>query len=318
MHAPLNVKKAGLREHHSYPLVSLGKHDNIPFTAFRTPSEHAWHYPSIEIRSGNSFTALQLDIDDGSGYEILWHKILDDIVPIPSWVVTRKHNGHLHAIWTLQRPVLRGSRAREKPLRAFAHASEYIAYVLDADRGYNQVLTHNPSHSAPTFKTTWLHKGGYALNELLSYIPKGWNTPAIPLTAIGRNCTLFETGMKWAGKQANDGIAVLDYIMEANKLFDFPLGYNEVRGIAKSVERYRDQWRQQGWHSNSFIAKQRARARILGKRRREALQERNETIRDLAVQGWRSLDIATHFGLTKRHINRVLQVGHEPTQVDSP
>ena len=48
--------------------------------------------------------------------------------------------------------------------------------------------------------------------------------------------------MKFAGSCHNEQIPVLDYLQGANAGLDIPLAFSEVRGIARSVEKYRAKW----------------------------------------------------------------------------
>ena len=53
--APPKVRAHGLREAHTYPLVSRGNRQGRPFTSFRVPASEAWTtYPEIEFRTPNS------------------------------------------------------------------------------------------------------------------------------------------------------------------------------------------------------------------------------------------------------------------------
>ena len=125
-----------------------------------------------------------------------------------------------------------------------ARIAEYYADMLDADRGYRAVLTHNPMAAAhgPRLVTTWGRLDPYRLDELGEVLPFGWRRPAVPATAIGRNCALFDALMRWAGQPVNEGFEVLPAGIAANQRFDMPLDAAEVAGIARSVERYRARW----------------------------------------------------------------------------
>ena len=79
------------------------------------------------------------------------------------------------------------------PLRHLARVSEYYAQVLDADRSYTGVLTHNPMAAAHGrgVKTGWGRHDPYTLSELAEVIPFGWRMPKIASTIrteSGRNC----------------------------------------------------------------------------------------------------------------------------------
>ena len=148
---------------------------------------------------------------------------------------------------------MRGESARAKPLRVLTRATEYMAQKVEADAGYGQVLSHNPMVPVPDqrLRTDWLRRQPYPLQELAEIVPFGWRRPAVPSTGIGRNCSLFEAGMTWAGSPANLDVPVLTALMTisaevARKYGKPPLDAGEVSGIARSVERYRAQWIKQG------------------------------------------------------------------------
>ena len=81
----------------------------------------------------------------------------------------------------------------------------------------------------------------------------------------------------WVGRRENENKAVLDYAQERAievreryaKISDHFFPDSEVRGIAGSVERYREQWAGE-WHSPQFIGRQKARGKRSGKGRRGA------------------------------------------------
>ena len=81
------------------------------------------------------------------------------------------------------------------------------AATLQADSGYTGVLTHNPMGAAhgPGFVTNWLHHDPYTLPQLAEVIPFGWRKPTVTVTAIGRNCSMFDALRRWAGKPRESG-----------------------------------------------------------------------------------------------------------------
>ena len=56
--APAQVRSHGLRDAHTYPLVAPRKGES-----FRVPASHAWGYPSLELRAGNSWPLMGFDCD---------------------------------------------------------------------------------------------------------------------------------------------------------------------------------------------------------------------------------------------------------------
>lgn len=248
--APPKVRAHGLRDAHSRPLVSKGKRKDGSFPgSFRVSPQEAWAYPSLELRAGNSWPALVFDVDGPEGTQALAAAIAGGLVPGPNWMVTRSTSGGTHAVYCLARPVHRGAAARQAPLALLARVSERYAQAVGADRGFTAVLSHNPMSRAQrgtALKTTWGERDPYTLSGLADYVPRSWRKPTVPATAVGRNCALFEAGMKWAGSEANLGAPVLAVLAVANSEFETPLERREVEGIARSVERYRRRWEATG------------------------------------------------------------------------
>ena len=246
--APPRVREHGLVEAHTWPLVSDGKVQGVVQASFRVHASVAWSYPSLELRSATAWSVVCLDCDGTTGYSRLMGVVEDRDIPCPNWVVYRDTGG-AHGVWCLARPVLRGESARAMPLRLLTRAAEYMAQKVEADAGYGQVLSHNPMVPVPAqrLRTDWLRRRPYPLQELAEVVPLGWRRPSVPSTGIGRNCSLFEAGMKWAGSPVNLGVPVLTALMAINaevarKHSKPPLDAGEVSGIAKSVERYRKRW----------------------------------------------------------------------------
>ena len=238
--APAVVREHGLRDAHIQPLVSRRKG-----SSFRVHARHAWGYPSLELRAGNSWPAVTLDCDLPTVVDAL-HSLKSQFpLPAPNMVVERRSNGHCHASWFLSRPVHRGESARAAPLRKLARITEFYGEVLQADRGFNGCLTHNPlpeTHGPGEFQTNWGCDRPYSLYELAEPIPHGWRLPTVPRTDVGRNCSLFAVLMTWAGSPDNLKAEVLAVARATNDGFEIPLPDAEVVSISKSVDRYRRSW----------------------------------------------------------------------------
>ena len=312
---PGKVIARGLVEAHKFPHVSAGKdRSGVYAPAFRVDASEAWSFPELEIgRTGNSYPALILDIDGSGALERLIFNVETDRIPAPSWSVERRGGG-LHAAWCLRRPVLRGASARAKPLRLFRRCAEYLADVLGADPAYNGVLSHNPMSKAQgaEFRTNWGEpRQGYELGELAEIIPFGWKIPKVCRTSIGRNCAVFDSLMKWAGSPSNLTFEVLPAALAVNRAVDPPMPYVEVRGIARSVERYRADWKARG---RFYTVEQRTLwGRALGVRSGASRRARNAD-RDAAivetVQSGRSLrDVGREFGITEGSVRWVVRRG---------
>lgn len=310
--APRVVRDHGYNTAHPYPLVSHGKDEDGFAASFRVSPAEAWQYPSLELRAGSSWPAIILDIDRRDARHDLIERVdlLED-VPRPNWHVERAESGGLHVVWCLASPVYRGAKAREKPLKLLARVSEWLAQTLQADRGYRGVLTHNPYGRAKGRKgltTRWGSRSAYELQDLALYIPKGWRLPQVPLTAEGRNCGLFRALMSFAGHTSSmradlyaQAKALSPHYVDGQGL---ELPDAEIRGIARSVERYRARWIAQGRYGGD-PKKQAARGRRSGEARRKRTAERDEEIIRLKTAGLREAQIADLVGLTQQAVNYI-------------
>lgn len=309
-HAPKIVREHGLKDAHVYPLVSMGKLVS-PYTSHRVTPEEAWDYPALEFRAGNSWPVLILDLD---GHDAL-DRLQDAAIRPYSFAVQRKTSGGVHAYWTLARPVHRGESARRRPLALLGRISEFYALATKADSGFTHVLSHNPVYGESIFQpnifqTYWNRKGSYSLTELAEPIPKGWRRPARPQTAVGRNVSLFEAGMKWAGSPENRNRSVLAILESWNEQLEIPLEHAEVSGIAKNVERYRRQWDRRGqFDARGDMERSlwgQSRGIRSGKARRARTRDRNEKILLLRESGLKQWQIAEKFGLSQGRIAQII------------
>ena len=102
---------------------------------------------------------------------------------------------------------------------------------------------------------------GGNLAELARALPANWRRPSKPAdlaTAPGRNCALFAALCKLALGGSDEGL--LTWARTLNSEFAVPLPESEVRGIWRSVCRYRARWRVQG-HQQGWLWKQATRGR---------------------------------------------------------
>lgn len=318
-HAPEAVRQHGLQEAHRNPLVSMGKREGRPYVSFRTEPSKAWSFVEVEYgRTGSSYVALVIDCDRPS----YWRKGLADLPP-PNWIVRRKSNDHAHIVYCLEKPVHRYPAARLRPLQFLAHIEGYYIQALGGDPGFNGVLAHNPAprYRQNKFAKEWGSTQPYSLDALANVIPFNWQPPPKPAGAIGRNCSLFEAGMAWAGKRANADIAVMTALVVTNQGFPKPLPESEVAATARSIEKYREIWKARGWHTPRWIAKQAALGKASGKVRREAVAERNASIRAARLAGMTVKAIAAKHQVSIRTVSYVMAepwptVCNEPTQIE--
>ena len=312
--APPKVRAHGLRDAHSYPLVSMGKgRGGAHRASFRVPAEDAWGFPEIELRAGNSWPSIVLDVDGSNALYRIVEAVEKNEIKTPNWTVTRKGSGGTHAVWNLARPVHRGEAARKGPLAALARVSEFYADTLRADSGYVGVLSHNPMSKAhgPGFVTNWLHRDAYSLPQLGEVIPFGWRRPLVSRTGVGRNCDLFQSLIRWAGcpeNKRNDCLAAAHVI---NQSFDLPLPHAEVAATARSVHGYRLRWIAKGAY---FTQEQRSlwgsmRGIKGGEARRKRTHERDTAIIQAVSEGRSLRDVGREFGLAVSSIHWILSRG---------
>ena len=129
--------------------------------------------------------------------------------------------------------------------------------TLRSDRGYVGVLAYNPVHG--DYNTLYPRTDPYDLAELARDLPAHWRRPSKPAdlaTAPGRNCALFAALCKLALGGSDEGL--LTWARTLNREFSVPLADAEVRGVWRSVCRYRARWRVQG-HQQGWLWKQAAR-----------------------------------------------------------
>ena len=309
--APPKVRSHGIREAHTYPLVSRGKRPGRAFSSFRVPAVEAWAYPEIELRTGNSAPCLVLDLDGATALErALW---VVEKHQAHEWncSVTRKDGGGTHLIWTLDRPVLTGPDMRISPIRLLGRVAEYYAQVFEADPGYTGVLTHNPMAEAHgrAFFTNWGPRKPYRIDELAEVIPFGWRIPKVALTAAGRNSALFDALRRFAGSPDNAEHDLFAVAMAINQGFDIPLGVPEVRGIAKSVTKRRARWIAAGafYTDEQRTLWGRERGIRSGAARRKRTADRDAAIVQLRAEGLKQAEIAVRVDASQQVVSYVLR-----------
>ena len=316
--APGQVRRHGLREFHTYPLVSPGKDAaGVWGGSWRVPAAEAWTFPELELgRTGNSIPALLFDLDgDPTDWLV---DVLGPALPRPNWIVWRRENMHAHVVYTLARPVVTGAQAKRTPQAYLARVGEYMAAELKADAAYSAVLGHNPISQAShgRYRTDWLREEPYSLAELVAFVPKGWRRPIIqPQTIYGRNCTLFDAGMKWSGRPSHwgDWAGLETHLWALNAGFITPLGERELGGIVKSVIRYQRRNLESGKQQQGFLFIQSCRGKKGGKKsgevRRERTAERDAAIVQAVQRGESIHGVAREYGLNRYAIRYILKRG---------
>ena len=191
---------------------------------------------------------IVFDLDySASLVEILYSKTG---IPLPNLIVENKENGRSHAIYYLKTPVFKTDASRQKPIIYLNAIQRTLQHVLDADVNYTGMICKNPLNER--WRTSTLRHTPYSLDELANKLEIDWKQISKPIkqneaVGLGRNCYLFHTARLWAyvairkhrGKTYGAWLqSVLDHCLKLNESITDPLGYNEVRGIAKSISRY--------------------------------------------------------------------------------
>ena len=183
--------------------------------------------------------------------------------------------------------------------------AEFYRATLGADSGYTGVLSSNPVHG--DYQTSYPRSDPYTLTDLARVIPKGWRVPRVPATAEGRNVDLFAALCKLSLRYSDDGL--LTCARTLNIEFAVSLPESEVRGVWKSVCRYRARWRGQG-HQQAWLWKQAARARKGGVARAAKLALRDSQWSVMHHNGFSYRDIARVEGMSHATVIRAVRRSH--------
>jgi len=268
--APAELRAHGLADAHVRPLVGVRRRedDSVRCVGRREPAVAWADFAVLEwLRSGNTFAALGVDCDSRESRERLAAASMGaGDVPTPNLAIYRKRSGHALAVYTLRTPVHRGEGARPVPLQALGRVSEWLREALDGDPGFTGVLAANPEDGG--YETAWLRMPAYTLRELSDRIPKGWRRPAWPTTDAGRNCAVFGSLLRFAARPERTEAEIWIEAERLRGLFDTlqPHVFTraELRGVVRSVLRYRAGWAARGWHRPDFRERQARRGKASG------------------------------------------------------
>ena len=275
---PDPVRDHGLRAAHVYPLVGRRTGPGKTFWSGRVPANRAWDFGYIVLDdAGATWATMTFDCDNRQAMAAG----LDDLPPY-SWLVRTRRGGHVS--WALAAPVGKHQAARAAPEAYLSAVAEHYHHALGADPAFGG-LSRNPAH--PKADTVWGRRKPYSLDELASVIPFNWRKPRIAQTGIGRNRDLFMATCR--GDRSVSALTMAHALNRdvADAYGREPLPDSEVAGIARSVERYRRKWEQQG-HRSAWLARQAARsAKQTGKARKRSVSPEgsNEVLRPWAAEG---------------------------------
>lgn len=168
----------------------------------------------------------------------------EKVLPLPNIIVVNPKNFHSHILYFIKKGVYLTDNASIEPIR-YAHAIEYsLREEFMADSAYSGLIAKNPFHSY--WQTKELNQELWDLGELAEYLTLPKTMPKKEnLIGLGRNCTLFELGRKYAysevlkqkitGSKNSFHNSVLYFIEQHNQEFPNPLMFNEYKHIAKSI-----------------------------------------------------------------------------------
>lgn len=251
---------------------------------------------------------IVLDLDyEASLVEILYSEVG---TPLPNLVIENTDNGKSHVIYQLKTPVYKTDASRQKPITYLDAIHKTLEQVLKADVNYTGLICKNPLHER--WRTNTLRQSPYTLGELSSKLEIDYRRASKPQTqheaiGLGRNCYLFHTVRKWAyvairshrGKTYSVWLqSVLDECLKLNGGIQTPLGYSEVKGIAKSIARW--VWKRDPMCYALFIERQTIKAQKGGIARSEQYNDKRQQALALKQQGVKIKNIAEEVGVTPR------------------
>lgn len=226
--------------------------------------------------------------------------------PPPNFSVINKQNGRSHLFWGLNTPVCRTELAHRKPLEYLACIQYALREKVGGDRGYCGLMAKNPLSSH--WLVVEVRPEFYDLGELAEYLEVPNKLPSHARNiGLGRNCTLFDSGRRWAYRQVlkfrvvGDRSGFYEVVQEAlEKMNDFPdpLPMKEVAQIAKSISKWTWTKYTKQWTDAQFSTIQAHRAKM-GKgvaRYRHTPEMRSEAVL-MVSKGIPVAQVAEQFGV---------------------
>ena len=257
---------------------------------------------------------IVFDLDyEASLVEILYSKTG---IPLPNLIIENKENGRSHAIYQLKTPVFKTDASRQKPIIYLNAIHRTLQHVLDADANYAGLICKNPLNDR--WRTNTLRHTPYSLDELANKLEIDWKQISKPIkqdeaVGLGRNCYIFHKARHWSyvairkhrGATYNQWLqSVLDHCLKLNEGITEPLGYNEVKGIAKSISRYC--WKRDAYCYQEFIDRQTRKGQLGGKAKGKAYNAKRTQAVQLKEQGLNNSQIAKQLGVARYTIIRWL------------
>ena len=126
--APAKVRAHGLKETHSWPLVSMGKgHSGAHSASFESNLTLLGAFLKLSCGLGIAGPCIILDVDGANALYRILEAVEHGEVLTPNWTVTRKAGGGTHSVWNFGKgQCIEGKRLRKGPLAALGRVSEYF------------------------------------------------------------------------------------------------------------------------------------------------------------------------------------------------
>jgi len=264
---------------------------------------------------------ITFDIDRAGAVADLYY---DNVgVPEPNLVVENPENGHAHFLYQLQTPVFLHENASRKPINYLKAVYGELRELLGADKAYTGLMSKNPLHEC--WRTQELRVEPYSLAGLSQHLELELTftkQPKIDLDEAyheGRNSRIFTELKEWAyvgvrefrGKTYSQWLeSCINYCMQINSILVHPLGYGEVKQIAKSVSKFC--WKNDAYCYAMFIERQSMRGKLGnsssgGVARSASYEPLREQAALLFADGMKKKDIALELGVSDRTIRNWLR-----------
>lgn len=210
-------------------------------TLFRRKANKAHTYEYVGYNPPNVTRYIVIDLD----YDQSIFAYSNTGIPRPNFIIKNPSNGHCHYVYHLKDPITFYAKSKSKPIRFLTAVEQALTEVLGGDRGFTGYLAKNALNPAHEVYITGAKP--YTLNDLADYLDLELidytNEPMNDHT-YGRNSGTFNA----VRVQAYKLVSSLNYTQLYNEClmlaesynarYDTPMGYNEVKGIAKSIAEY--------------------------------------------------------------------------------
>lgn len=218
--------------------------NNLEYGVQIRDKEKALEKLYIQYNPPGKVSVIILDVDYPIDLETTFK---EKNLPMPNVIVWNKKNYHAHLFFFIKDPVCTTDNARKKPLVVLSLIEYALRELFQSDEAYSGFIAKNLDNDH------WLavetNKELFDFELFLEYLTLPQKLPKkASVVGLGRNCTLFEVGRKYAYKQVlvhrcttnkdsfyND---VFSYIDSYNKNFPEPLFYNEVKTLSKSISNW--------------------------------------------------------------------------------